>query len=326
LSLEWRKDVKKVRYRQYGAAYVAQKYCGLPLFKELRIRGEWQHGWHPEEHNVHPELVIGNNGLSKTGRSNYYWVARKDQEEYLKSHGYINAQAIGLPIIYVEKPKIRRVEGSLLVMPAHSLPTTTHKWDMQTYAREIGEISSRFSKVVVCVHPSCLKKRYWVDEFEKRGFSVIPGADPYDSNSLSRMAELFCGFKYVTGNTFGSYIVYSAFFGAKPSIYGSYAEYREEEQRNTPLYMNCPELLPIVTNLTNETNIRKTYDWLFSDPDAARSHKGWADYQLGQSNKLEKNALRCVLAPRKWLFTLGCLQDTGHYFTKSALLNHSRAR
>jgi hypothetical protein len=92
---------------------------------------------------------------------------REDNASYLKSCGYTNVHAVGLPVVYLEKRRIERVRGSLLVMPAHSLDYTTHShWKFEQYAQEIEKIAKYFKYVYVCVHPSCIKKGYWINEFQ----------------------------------------------------------------------------------------------------------------------------------------------------------------
>lgn len=121
---------------QYGVEHVASRYCGLEQVH--RYPGEWQHGWHPVEHNFHPEFVVGSTGISlHERRYKKFFVARQDQATYLTQHGYRHVEAIGLPIIYVGKPRVERLPRSLLVMPMHSVNDTTHDWDAESYAREV---------------------------------------------------------------------------------------------------------------------------------------------------------------------------------------------
>ena len=265
---------------QYGAPFVAANYCGIDSTNYTWVKGEWQHGWHPPEHNVHPELVVGNTGLSRFNKLKLrYWVARKDQADYLLSCGYKNVEAIGLPIIYLPELEIERQKNSLLVMPVHSLSSTTHNWDFEQYAGEIYSIKDRFTRVIACIHPECIQKKYWVESFMKRGIPVISGAEIRDKNSLLRMAYLFKSFDFLTTNGFGSHLAYGSFFGAKVSIFGSLARYSHDDFKDDFIYKNCPELLPIVLNFMTDSNLKKLYSLFFVNPWEANCYIEWGKNQ-----------------------------------------------
>ncbi|MFA6440029.1 MAG: hypothetical protein WCX28_12015, partial [Bacteriovoracaceae bacterium] len=166
----------------YGDNYVAARYCGYDTVPG-HIAGEWQHGWIVSERNIHPEFVVGSDGLSRTRKQRRYYVARKDQQEYLQSQGYSDVIAIGLPILYVNKPNVERFPGSLLVMPVHSLSDTDEHWNDEEYAQYIESIAHKFTQVVLCVHSSCYKKGNWIKAFKKRNIPALIGADPDDENT-----------------------------------------------------------------------------------------------------------------------------------------------
>lgn len=285
---------------QYGVPFVAAKYCGFDEPPNIRVKGEWQHGWHPPEHNVHPELVIGSNGLSLlTCHKKRFWVARKDQADYLKSAGYRKVAAIGMPIIYLPKIEVAREKDSLLVMPVHSLASTTHNWDFEKYADEINLIKNNFSRVVACIHPDCIAKNYWAPSLTARGIPIISGAHLKDRNSLLRMALLFSRFEFVTTNGFGSHLVYSAFFGAKPSIFGSLAKYSKVDFQKDLIYNNCPDLLSIVIRMTSEKYLRQVYGNFFLNPWEADKKHQWAEFQLGLQHKCNPKQLRKIFNLKK---------------------------
>src|SRR5262249_43052666 len=242
----------------YGAQFIAAKYCG---FVEPRwMNGEWQHGWHPVEHNIHPELVVVNTGNRRDRRGiDRFWVARRDQAAYLRLHGYKRVEGIGLPIVYLLHPEVERETRSLLVVPVHSMSYTTHSWDFDRYADEIAQIAGRFSRVVACVHPACFQKDYWVISFRNRGIPVISGAELTDRNSLLRMAVLLSRFEFMTTNGLGSHLVYAAYYGAKPSIFGSIASHAPTDFSEDLFYRNCPEILQATLEMLGEPHLRKTY-------------------------------------------------------------------
>jgi hypothetical protein len=277
--------------RAYGADKVAAAYCGAPAGK--RPPGVWQHGWISGRRSFHPALIIGGFGSYEAIKATErFWVARKDQEQVLRAHGYRFATAIGLPIVYLPRPAVARIPGSLLVMPVHSLDTTTHQWNFEEYAECIASIRHNFSSVVICVHPVCKEKGYWWPAFERRGFHIVEGAFGGDGNSLARMQHLLETFEFVTTNGYGSHFVYAAFFGAKPSIFGPFARFRAEDYRDVPLYRDVPGILGPTIEACSEPEVRKDYPFLFVEPHRATDHSVWAAAELGADCRATRSELR----------------------------------
>lgn len=278
----------------YGDAYVAAKYCGFTSIP-ARYKGEWQHGWIGEERNIHPEWVIGSDGLSTLRKNrDTFFVARQDQVDYLCSQGYKNVEAIGMPILYVEPPKLDRLKGSLLVMPTHSLPEFQGKFDEDLYINYIKSISHHFSHICLCVHKSCERSGHWLKTFQEQGIQVVVGADPADSNSLLRMAYLFSQFDYVTTNNMGSQIAYASYFGCKVSIAGPEYLYEASMLEEVPFYKNAPEVLQIGLKFLDEGRYRQLYPQFYREPWLAIENKKWAAYQLGEIHKKTPKELKIL--------------------------------
>ncbi len=274
-----------LRHRQYGYLNVAARYCGLarPL---SRLYCEWQHGWHPVSHNFHPELVVGTDGRSfEVKHRKRFLVAREDQAACLRGHGYTDVHAVGLPIVYQKPTELPRREGSLLVMPVHSLAYTEHEWNFEQYANEIDAIRGMFVDVVVCVHPSCWQRGYWVDAFRRRGYVVIRGANFRDARAYERLASMMNQVEYVTSNGFGSHLVYAGFFGAKPSIYGTLAQMQVRDFAGSVLYQRHPQMLERVLTLHGEESLREDFPQLMIEPWLATRQDDWAREQLGWTNR-----------------------------------------
>ena len=273
---------------KYGATHVAAAYCGFKSPPRAH-RGDWQHGWSPKHFQFDPSMLVGHPTLNP---SHHYWLARGDEEIYFRSQGYKNVKAIGLPILYLASNKLVRRPKSLLVMPAHSLDYTTLKSGFKEYVETIASIRSKFSEVVICVHPACWRNGYWVDAFKKRGFKVIKGAFIEDRNALDRMSRLFSTFEYVTTNGLGSHIAYAAYFGAKVSIFGCYLEYRSQDFINDPLYREKPYLLDPTIRANSEQVMREHYPELFCHPMQAKQRLEWGHLQLGSDNKVTPDEMR----------------------------------
>lgn len=295
---------------QYGALQIAADYCGLQM-PMPKLRGEWQHGWHPPEHNIHPELVVGTTGKSREKRRRRrHLVAREDQRSYLKEQGYTDVRAVGMPILYVPHPRVERIPGSLLVMPAHSLATTEHAWNFAEYADQIASIKPRFSRVIACVHPNCFQKNYWVSEFLDRDIPVVSGASLFDVNALHRMALYFSRFEYVTSNQLGSQHLYAPIFNAKPSVYGNNQEITLNDFIGDPLFSRCPDLIDWYISEHSEASLRKKYPSLYCRPDQSMDFSEEAKFQLGFTHRLTPEALRKALG---W--------STGKVFWNKILFN-----
>jgi FkbM family methyltransferase len=274
----------------YGATAVAAAYCGFHNTPGA-VRGYWAHGWYPSfRPKLHPDLILG----IRTNPNEYYWVARKDEEDYLRGFGYSHVSAIGLPLVYLPLAEIRRRPGTLLVMPAHSIEYTTHNWKFDEYAEAIAAIRSEFTEVVACIHPVCWKRGYWVGAFRKLGLPVIEGAVAYDRKGLKRVQRLMSSFEYVTTNGFGSQLAYAAYFGAKPSVYGSYATFRVEDFKNDPLYVRHAELLESVIRAISEEELRRNIPQLFCHPREAKAGVEWARFELGEQNKVSPRRMRSL--------------------------------
>lgn len=279
----------------YGASAVAAAYCGLKPVP-LVLCGIWQHGWALKHAQFHPDIVVQVN--SAHWKDDCYWVARRDEEAYLHSQGYRNAQAIGLPVVYLPPVVVPRCPGTLLVMPVHSVDYTAHDWNFEAYAEAINAVRHQFAEVVVCVHPSCWKKGYWVETFQRHGYPVIQGMSADDGNALKKLQSLFSTFEYVTTNGLGSHIAYAATFGAKVSLYGPYPEDRAEDYAADPFFAYNPHLLEPALRNRSEEVMRQHYPELFCHPLEATERVEWGRHQVGNDNRVSPAEMRALFCWR----------------------------
>lgn len=276
----------------YGALKCVQRYCSAPNTTFGWSIG-WQHGWcRVERQSIDPRLVVLESDLQH-GKT--YLVARDDEVSYLQGHG-LRSIAVGLPIVYAETSgTIERISNSLLVMPAHSLDYTTHDWKFAEYAKQIAELQQSFDVVAVCIHPSCVRHGYWVKEFAALGMPIIHGAEASDMNGLERMATLMKSFTHVTTNTLGSQVPYASAFGAKVSIWGTYAETRSQDFSNAPFYQANPHILERIVESFSIARLRQQYSWLFRHPCDAADNEAWGKREIGWQNKKSPEELtRCL--------------------------------
>ena len=274
----------------YGVGFSVVRYCGLAAYPGF-FRFRWQHGWHAQHLQVHPMMTIQETACLEEG----ILVAREDQKAYLSSHGFSNVHAIGLPIVYAECPHVDRRPNSLLVMPAHSLSYTEHQWQFDEYVDAINAVRDQFDDVVVCVHPDCIKKGYWAKQFSEAGYQIVTGAAVNDRNAHQRIATLLSSFEYVTTNSCGSHVPYAAYFGAKVSVFGPYAEHNAEDYKNTPFYRQHPEILEPTIAAVSEKSFRTHFPFLFTEPRQAKQMIDWGSEQIGADNKLSPAEMRRLL-------------------------------
>jgi hypothetical protein len=197
----------------YGANFVASNYCGI---KEKTNVFFWHHGLVSPWESLSFNHVVFN---LKNKRLNYF-VSSKSQCEILKKNGFVNVKAIGLPIVYVNKPQVKRIPNSLLIMPSHSLvgQMINNKQAMQTFVKTVEKYKSYFSKIGVCLHKNDFENNYWVDEFKKIGLEIYLGAQNNDKNTYYRQSFYYSMYETVFTNDFGSHVAYALFFGCKVSI------------------------------------------------------------------------------------------------------------
>lgn len=296
----------------YNIKQIISDYCGfnhIPSFFNENIC--WQHGWYPAYRQQDPLMISGQKYNSKL----FYLVSKHSEELFLKKHGYLQSKALGLPIIYFKQSKkYTRLKNSLLVMPVHSVANTTHEsWKFQEYVNTIISIKHLFSKITICIHPSCIEKGYWINEFKDSGFEIIEGIDGWKTNSFERLSAMMSTFEYVTTNGFTSALVYAGYFGAKPSIYGDFCEYEKEDYINDTFYQQNPEILEKIITCYRKESVFNAYPKLFTIPNKASSCEEWAKEEIGYDQKLSSNEI-------KKLFGLNKRNAFLFLFTKKGIL------
>ena len=277
----------------YGADRILNSYCGQAN-ESIPENFSWQHGWCcRQRQNIDPIVLVKEPTIEP---AKTYLVARSDEANYLQSNG-IKSKAIGLPFVYAQATTIGktpspRIPNSLLVMPAHSLEYTQHQWKFDEYARQIADLAHRFDRVAACIHPACVRKGYWLPQFERLGIECVIGADAFDANGLARIKTLFSQFEFMTTNMLGSHVVYAAATGVRVSIFGDYAEYREADFANSRFYQLHPQVLKPMLDMHSYDVVKSTYPDFFCDPHLARRQLNWAALEIGESNRQSPAELR----------------------------------
>ncbi len=268
----------------YGDIKSLAAYCRRRHYRSLLLDGEWQHGWHVPEKNIHPELVVGFDGESRLFRtSRKYYVAREDQRVFLRQCGYTRVEAIGHPIIYVARPRVQRISGSLLIMPVHSVveSVTIRDRSFEAYLAYIQSIRHHFHEVSACIHSHDLD--YYGVALRNLGINIIEGSLMADQNSYRKMALLGCSYDYMTTNKYGSHVAYFAYYGCRVSVAGPAPGLDYQKFRDLNIYRNCPECLPL--SLSINQSLGTHYPSFRVEPWLATSNIEWAQEQLGEACK-----------------------------------------
>jgi hypothetical protein len=304
---------------EYGSFIMASRYCGFRRAVR-QCPGTWQHGWMPKHFNIDVEMVVGTHGRARDElQRGCFFVARQDQVEFLRSVGARSVVEVGLPIVYTAQANVDREENSLLVVPVHSGSNTTHSWDFESYADAVSSIRPHFSRVTVCVHASCLEKRYWIDAFERRGIPWVVGADYANANTLPRIRQLFSRFQFVTTNGFGSHLAYAAAFGAKVSIWGPVATCQMSDMRNDTLTINSPESTRRAIEFSSEAFLRRQYPDFFTDPWDAPLRVEWGREEIGWENRKSPDELKRIFG---WDLKTRVIRGVGGRLRKAFGLGH----
>jgi hypothetical protein len=232
------------------------------------------------------------------------FVARKDEETFLREGSYQDVRAIGLPIIYTQPSGLSRIPNSVLVMPTHSLASDVLMPSCERYVEEIAQIRSHFDLVAACVSAYCIARNLWVPQFAEYGIPVVRGAGIADTNALNRMRALFESFEYVTTDSYGSHVFYALYFGAKVSIWGTATPVFRDNVLKDGGWAAYPDT---VDALLSEDTTRKGEVYLGPlrvDPWKAMQNVELGRAMLGHDNKLTPKQLRTAFG---WT-TLGNLR------------------
>lgn len=264
----------------------------------LRSKITWSHGWYADFlmlDSKHPYLGCFNIKCIEKGV--LILVARKSQEDFIKALGYSNVKAIGAPITYLPKVTVQRTLGSLLVMPAHSLDYIDLVTFENEYVAYLNSIRHEYSKVTVCVHPSCLKNGNWINSFKEFDYDIITGVEISDENCFCKLQKLFSSYEYVTSNKYGSHMIYASYFGAKVSIIGKASEFKMEQMMESDTWKNNDKD-PLIEAFSKNTtrNYMKHYPQFYvNQPKEATINVELAKYELGESNKIDKESFDSLI-------------------------------
>lgn len=280
----------------YGDLRALSRYAGISV--SLPKNTEWQHGWIPSSRTIDsPEQIVGSDGRSRFRKSWKYLVARHDQAEQLRAFGYPFAYAVGLPIVYVPRPDddFRRRE-SLLAVPHHSsVDSVNGMVSHQDFAEYLEAQVQHFAESAVLIH--AIDWTQAVQEvYERAGLRTIRGADPDDSESLTRVVSLLSTFETVVSNNLGSPIAYAAYLGAKVAVVGSPPTPDLNHLYKNVFYRNCIEGTVEAIRWEAWWRRQPELEFLLRNPMDAQTAVEWGAFEVGAQHRLEPNDVRTCFA------------------------------
>ena len=287
----------------YGAYDLLIKYLGekkLPY--QMRKRINWQHGWYPDyyqEGSTDPFVTTQNWAWSDPAC--YNLVARKTEEKKLHQFGVTNAMAVGLPVVYAPEKSYERIPDSLLVMPGHSLDYISIETKEEEYVGYLDSIRKQFSKVTVCLHPSCLRNGYWVNTFKKHGYDIVMGVEITNQHAFHRLQRYFLEHEYCTTNLTGSHLIYASLFGCKVSLTGPVPQLSLDDFVNSIHWVDREDkhgLLHSFDKMSVPVFSRHYPQFMVGHPREAKQHIELARYECGFDNKMTHSQYAEVL---RWI-------------------------
>jgi len=215
----------------YGGVEQLVRYCGMIDGLRPGFNATWQHGISlPWVHRYNPKDLVY---CYDHDRSRLILVANDDQRISLSSIGYTNVCAVGSPWVYAQpKLKDKRIKGSLLVMPPHTLDNAPFEKKEQLFAY-CDYIARKYhdhsSLACACIHMSGMRNGQLTQLLDDCGFNMITGADHYDRNSLVRMWKIFNQFETVSTPAIGSHVFYALAAGCNVVIEGPKVAYTHDQ-------------------------------------------------------------------------------------------------
>jgi hypothetical protein len=142
----------------YGASSEIARQIGS--LEQCAPGVRWEHGW--KYGAVSTAEHIG--GYQKKKSKSLHLVSNSKHEAILRTEGFSNVHAVGLPYLYADKPNLVRRKGSLLVCPGHTSTYSDQDWSKpaEEYADCIAEIKEGYSDVLVCLSADCIDREQWV--------------------------------------------------------------------------------------------------------------------------------------------------------------------
>lgn len=293
----------------YGATSLIAEGLGLDPMNPPLALANWLHYPLPAWMELQVPYDVHNHktfGVPRQMRP--LLVPTTHSQDFMRSHGYSMATAVGAPFLYAMHYLQPRIHGSRLIMPEHTLAYMTYSKDARTtISRLISttmETKNDFTTTVFCLHPEDVKRGLWPDALDGAGIPWVAGAEKSDSNALRRLVALLSQFEMVVTNNVGSHIVYAWHLGCKVKLevvgkmHDSQSDVDNYYLKNHPLGAEANSAkLGAMTNDDLE-NLAKDYGMSDESSDL-ETQRQFSDLALGAHSKRNLEDMFDLLGWRK---------------------------
>lgn len=281
----------------YGIARIIKKYAGLPF-------------WIPFNFHVQHGLVFFSFlGIDKCKENlNYYNLDRDcqflifnpDYVPELIKNGYININAIGAPIIYLDEfinkvnLKTNKKRGTI-AFPQKSTHHVDSLTDYHEYAEMLTKLPSKFHPIAVCMYYLDIKKGH-DKAFRDKGMKVFSNGFLMSKNFLHNFVINVSPYEYATSNNpFASAGYYAIFLGLKYFVFGPDINFKVSPRLQEHRYTR--ELMADLKNAYQKDNYilgenSKLYNFPIEQCENYEFQKEIAFRELGVHAKLSRQEMR----------------------------------
>lgn len=271
----------------YGASRIIANQLGLKTTP--KSFSSWSHGCNAGT-TMYSEQIAWNKSWAL-----HKLVRNEEVATFMTHQGFRKIEAVGMPIIYVDKLIHNRMRKSILFMPAHSLSYVKIKQDVESIIKIAKMHKSNGHYVCFCVHRDCVEHGDVISVIEDSGLDWFAGASANDINSLQRMRNIFDYFEYVGSNTMGSHFFYSQLCGAKFFFTEPYFEYKPNMFLNDPILGKNKQKRDKIINASSKKRVKEQYPSYFEGLENAKSDYELASYVCGVSSKRTSDELALLL-------------------------------
>lgn len=255
----------------------------------------WPHGVIPPWVEL-PRLLLFNNEFD---RDKLILTFTEEQRRIIQTAGYRNVYAVGSPILYLEDRfrSVKRVKGSALVMPQHSL-SNIPRGSKRQHDNFLGEVARKvksFDVVEACLGPACIESGFFINELEDMNIPAFVGARFNDRNALLRIRNVMSAFDTLITNGWGSHVAYALHFGMKIICVGEAFQVEKALLRRDRTYSSISEgELANQIKCINSGAIEFMEQFRSKSTSSSRS-RSLGDFMVGASQRKDASKLGSII-------------------------------
>ena len=212
----------------FGLAGIYTQWCGFSS-PPRPVQGSWVRDWVPGVLSRRAQEEALQRILS-VGREVPQWVGTEQTASQLRGHGFTDVRVIGAPVVYISEPRIRRLEGSLLLLLSGGVDSggEEERVNWQGAVDELLEgicvTEGDRARITLCLGADWYyAARKWIWRLRLARIKVILFEEnPLKADSLKEAAIIFASVEFVAGNVPGHWMAHAALRGAKVSLLSGY--------------------------------------------------------------------------------------------------------